>query len=138
MSGFRARNLEGFNREEANTFLKRYLPRYNAQFGVAPKESKAVFRKKPLRPVLKRILCLKETRTVKQDHTISFEGLTLPIPPSSKWVSIAKQKVEVIQFQEGSLEVRYKQQTVLCLSKENLQGLMEKYQIKKRPLQNAA
>jgi transposase len=125
-------------REEANSFLKKFLPRYNAKFSVAPKAREAVFQKKPSRPVLKRILCLKETRTVKQDHTISFEGLILQIPRSSKWVSIAKQKVEVFQFQEGSLEVRYKQHTVLSLSKENVQGLTEKYHIKKEPLQNAA
>jgi hypothetical protein len=125
-------------REEDNLFLKRFLPRYNAQFAVAPKEREAVFRKRPPRQEIERILCLKETRTVKEDHTVSFEGLTLQIPPSSKWVSIAKQKVEILQLQDGSLEVWYKQQKVLSLPIKSVQDLMEKYKIKKTQLQNAA
>lgn len=124
-------------REEANLFLKQYLPRYNAQFAVAPKESQSVFRKKPTRSDLEQILCIRETRTVKQDHTISFEGLTLQIPASSRWVSIAKQKVTVIQLQDGSLEVRYKQHKVLSLSKEDLQ-LMKQSPMEKGTLQDAA
>ena len=92
-------------RGEANLFLKQFLPRYNRQFAMIPKESTAVFRKRPSRQEVDRILCLKETRTVKQDHTVSFEGLTLQIPASSKWISIAKQKVEVLQLQDGRIEV---------------------------------
>jgi hypothetical protein len=102
-------------REEANIFLKQFLARYNTQFTVKPRERESVFREKPSRLEMERILCLKETRTVKQDHTISFEGLTLQIPRSSKWASIAGQKVTVMQPQNGSLAVGYKQQRVLVL-----------------------
>jgi len=68
---------------------------------------------------------------VKQDHTVSFEGLTLQIPPSSKWASIAKQKVAVLQLQDGSLEVWYKQQKVLSLSQQKVQEIMKKYKMTK-------
>ena len=125
-------------REEANLFLKQFLLRYNAQFSVAPKERESVFRKRPPHHEIDRILCLKETRTVKGDHTVSFEGLTLQIPPSSKWVSIAKQKVTILQLQDESLEVWYKQQKILSLTGKAVQSLMEKNKIQKTPLQNAA
>ena len=118
-------------REEANRFLKQFLPRYNAQFAVAPKAREAVFRRQPPLHQLERILCLKETRTVQGDHTVSFEGLRLQIPPSPKWVSIAKQKVTILQLQDGSLEVWYKQQKVLSLTEKDVQRLGEKYEVKK-------
>lgn len=125
-------------REEANRFLKRFLPRYNAQFSVAPQECEAVFLKRLPRPELERILCLKETRTVRPDHTISFEGLTLQIPSSSQWASIAKQKVTVMQLRGGSMEVWYKQKCVLSLSSVKVKDLIRKYRIEKTELQNAA
>jgi hypothetical protein len=125
-------------REAANGFLKQFLPRFNAQFAVAPRASQSVFRKKPSRSETTRVLCLKETRTVKQDHTVSFEGLPLQIPASSRWASIANQKVTVMQLQDGSIEVVYKNQIVLSLSREKGQGLIEKYRVEKTELQNAA
>jgi len=121
-------------REEANLFLKQFLLRYNAQFAVAPKERGSVFRKRPPIQKVDRILCIKETRTVKQDHTVSFEGRTLQIPRSSKWVSIAKQKVTILQLQEGLLEVWYKEQKVLSLSDKGAEEMMEKYKNQKTQL----
>jgi transposase len=124
-------------RAEANAFLKQFLSRYNAQFSVAPKEREAVFRKGPSRPELERILCVKETRTVKPDHTLSFEGMTLQIPRSSKWASIAQQKVEVMRLQHGSLEVWYKQQRVLVLERAAARGFVEPHRLDKTPLRPA-
>ena len=80
----------------------------------------------------------KETRTVKQYHTVSFEGLTLQIPSCSKWASIAGQKVTVMQLQNGSLEVWYKQQKVFALERKEVQCLLEKYRMQKTALQDVA
>ena len=105
---------------------------------MTPKERKAVFRKRPSRQEIDRILCLKETRTVKQDHTVSFEGLTLQIPASSKWISIAKQKVEVLQLQDGRIEIWYKQQKVLSLLQQAVEEMVKKNKTTKTQLLEAA
>lgn len=126
------------NREEANIFLKGYLKRHNQRFGVKAKARESVFRKGPSLGNIERTLCLKEIRTVKKDHTISFEGLQLQIPPSSKWASIANQKVEVLQLENGIIEIWYKKQKIYSLAKERVNDLIKKYQVEKTELQSAA
>lgn len=125
-------------REEANVVLKPFLKDYNAQFCVKPKKEEAVFRKAPPIHTLHRILCLKETRVVAKDHTISFEGLLLQIPPSKKFRSIAQRKVEVLQLKDGSIEITYKQQTVARFSPEAVTRMIETYKIGKSALKKKA
>lgn len=123
-------------REEANRFLESFLKDYNQRFCVTPKKQEPVFREVPSQ--LDRILCLKETRTVAKDHTISFEGLVLQIPPSKKYYSIARQKVRVLQLKDGSVEVVYKNLTVARFCAEAVQRLVEKNNHEKNQLKKAA
>ena len=124
--------------EAANLFLTQFLPRYNAQFAVAPKETEAVFKKRPSCQKLEQIFCFKERRVVKQDHTISYAGRTLQIPRSSKWVSIAKQNVEVLQREDGSITVWYKEQKVLSVAGQERNNLIENDPSEKTVLENVA
>jgi len=94
--------------EQANVVLQRILLDYNNRFRVAPVDAVPVFRKSPKTENLQRILCLKDTRTVAKDHTISFEGLTLQIPPSKHFRSIAGKKVSVLQLHNGTVEIHYR------------------------------
>jgi len=71
--------------EQAREVLKRFLKDYNKRFCRLPKQAAAVFRKAPPKAVLHNILCLKETRMVKKDHTVSFDGLVLQIPFCKKY-----------------------------------------------------
>lgn len=100
------------NMETANLFLKRYLVDFNRRFTIRAKREERVFRPRPDLRSLDRILCLKETRFVAKDHTVQFEGLVLQIPPSSKWASIAGQTVNVLQLNDGSIEIVYKNRSV--------------------------
>lgn len=110
--------------DEANKFLETFLIAFNKQFTVPAREKVAVFRKRLSVYQLDRVLCLKETRTVNKDHTISFEGLILQIPPSKKFRSIARKPVEVLQLQDGSIEIEYGKQCVAKFSKEAVTRLM--------------
>jgi hypothetical protein len=101
---------------QANAVLVRVLADYNARFRVLPRESAPVFRKAPDLRSLERILCLKDTRRVENDHTISFEGLVLQIPASKFFRSIATKKVEVLQLQDGSVEITYRARIVARFS----------------------
>jgi len=111
--------------EEAHGILKTVLLDFNQRFTVPARQQQSVFRKTPARTSLDRVLCLKEQRTVNKDHTVSFEGLILQIPPSKKFRSIAGQRIEVLQLRGGSIEIIYKNQTVACFSPEAVTRLLE-------------
>lgn len=126
-------------KEEANLFLKKFLEEYNHRFIVTPKNQQAVFRQPPTASKLDRILCLKEKRTVAKDHTISFEGLVLQIPPSKTYYhSIARQKVWVLQLKDGSVEIVYKEQAVARFNPEVINRLVDKNKNDKSQLKKVA
>lgn len=102
--------------EQANAVLEGFLIEHNTRFRVVPAHSHAVFRPAPATSKLDRILCLKDLRTVSNDHTISFEGLVLQIPPSKAFHSIARRKVDVLQLRDGSIEIVYRGRCVARFS----------------------
>jgi len=125
-------------RDEANTSLQEFLKDYNKRFTVPARKKEWVFRKKPPLCQLDRILCLKETRTVQKDHTVSFEGLALQIPPSPKWASIAKQRVDVLQLKNGNIEIIYKNMVIAKFESPTIMRLLKLYKLKNNELQNVA
>ena len=125
-------------KEEAQAFLEVFLKEHNRRFIVSPRKQESVFRQVPKASTLDHILCLKETRTVNNDHTISFEGLVLQIPPGKKYWSIARQKVQVLQLKDGSVEIVHKQQRVAWFSSEAMKRLVKKNKNEKSQLQKVA
>lgn len=111
--------------QQANEVLKNFLPEYNRHFNFLPSKQESAFRKAPGIDKLDRILCLKDTRVVSADHTISFEGLILQIPPSNKFRSIVKQHVEVLQIRDGSIEIVYKGYRVARFSSDAVTRMMK-------------
>lgn len=98
--------------EDANRVLDAFLPGYNRNFRVAPREQTAVWRKPPSAYQLDRILCLKESRVVGRDHVVSFDGLALQLTSEKKYFSLAGQRVEVLQLKDGSVEVHHERRMV--------------------------
>lgn len=68
--------LHGINRmPRANDFIKNeFLPAYNVQFSVAPRNSETAFKSIPQGKILKDIFCIKETRKVSGAQTFSYGG----------------------------------------------------------------
>lgn len=124
--------------EEANAMLRPFLQGYNRQFTVPPRNTVPVFLPAPSAHTLDRILCLKETRTVAKDHTVSFEGLVLQIPPAKKYWSIARQKVQILQLRDGGVEIVYKQQTVARFSDSAITRLVKQHGNNTTQLKQAA
>ncbi len=110
--------------EQARGVLKRFLEDYNQRFGFLPRQSAAVFRKAPPKAVLHNILCLKETRMVKKDHTVSFDGLVLQIPFCKKYPCIADRQVDVRQYRDGHREIAYRGALVASFSSEAIGRLL--------------
>lgn len=126
------------NREEANRVLEAFLADFNRRFTAPPKSREAVFRKAPRPEVLERILCLKETRVVAKDHTVSFEGLVLQIPAPKRSWSIAGRSVEVLQLKDGNIEIVYKGKAVAKFSPVAVTRLIEQKKPMKSQLKSAA
>ena len=115
-------------KEQANEYLPGFLKQINARYTVPPQQSDSVFRLSPRARELDRILCLKETRVVNSDHTISYEGLIMQLPRSTKYASIAKQRVEVLQLKEGSVEVVYKKQVIQRFTQKAMERMLKEKQ----------
>ena len=65
---------------EANRFLREvYLPLHNARFAI-PAEDKG-FAFVPFTGALDDILCIQEERTISNDNTVRYRGLSLQLPP---------------------------------------------------------
>jgi transposase len=92
--------LEGImTKEEANAFLKKYLPRYNERFGVCPANEADVHITLPSQVDLNRYLCIKTERTIRKDNTIALDGRLYQIEERGS------KKIVVEERLDGSLHV---------------------------------
>ena len=112
-------------KEQANEVLDWFVAEHNKRFTVLPRQKEFIFRKAPSKYIRQRILCLKEQRIVGNDHTISFGGLILQIPPGKKFHSIAKQVVTVMQMPDGSVEIAYKKTPVARFGKDAIARIIK-------------
>ncbi len=93
--------------EQANQALASYLPRFNAQFAVAPTQEGSAYR--PLQQTLQAeaLFCFKYPRTVAADNTISFAKQRLQLLPDAHRGSYARARVQVHEHFDGHLSVHY-------------------------------
>jgi transposase len=101
------------NREEANSVLASFLPKFNQRFAVEPAQSGSAYLPWPKKCRPDDLFCFKHTRTVTNDNTIPFNGHRLQIPPGPRRSSYAKAKVDVLQHLDGRLEVRHQGQSLV-------------------------
>jgi hypothetical protein len=88
----------------ANEYLREYWPRHNAAFGVKAQGAGTAF--VPLLEVeLGEILCLKETRVVRNDNCVAYRGKVLQIPPQRHRIHYVRAEVEVREYEDGRLAV---------------------------------
>ena len=87
-------------REAANAFLREYLPGYNRRFGVRPANTIDVHVKLERGFNLDRYLCLKTDRTVRNDHTVAYDGKLYQITQP-----VLSRKVIVQQRFDGSVQM---------------------------------
>jgi hypothetical protein len=99
--------------EQANQVLKRFLPKLNARFGLAPAQETSAYRPWPQGLKPEEVFCFKHYRSVSNDNTISFDGKRLQIPPGPDRVSYARARVEVQQRLDGSLAICYHGRTLV-------------------------
>ncbi len=89
--------------EEANEFLRIYLPKYNRQFRKKAAFEADLHRPAPHSRELDRILCIKEERTVRNDFTVLHNGTLYQIEEVTR-----AQKVLVEERLDGTIRISYK------------------------------
>jgi transposase len=94
--------------DEANAFLKQYIPRHNRRFAVPPQDSTPAWRK--VRPGLDlgRVCAFRYEATVLNDNTVRIQGRVIDIPPGPGGRGYAKKRVEVVQRLDGAWRVYWK------------------------------
>lgn len=96
--------LEGIKTiEQANKFLKRYLPAYNEKFAVKPQKEANLHREIPKDLNIDKVLRIKTERALRNDFTIAHNRKLYQIEDK-----IRARKVTVEEKIDGIIEITYK------------------------------
>ena len=85
-------------------FEATYIAEHNKMFAIAPEQEGTAFVADSL-AVSGEILCVQEDRTVGNDNTVKWQGLSLQLPPSRLRPHFVKTQVRVHEYPDGSLSV---------------------------------
>ena len=94
-------------REEANEFLKEYIPKFNAQFAVIPKRRKNLHQKlnKTMATKLTQIFSVQEQRKVNNDYTVMFKNNFFQLNREQSTTVYKKDTVIVAEHLDGSIKL---------------------------------
>jgi hypothetical protein len=91
--------------EAANRYLREvFLPAHNRRFQVKAAEPDTAF-VGYVGPDLKEVLCIQEDRVVGRDNCVSYQRLSLQLPPDRHRHHHVKARVKVHEHPDGSLAV---------------------------------
>jgi transposase len=89
--------------EEANNFLEEYLPEFNRKFSVKAREEGDLHRPVYEGMDIKRVLCMKTERVLRNDFTIAYENKLYQVLDKTKAVKVIMEK-----WLDGTLAISYK------------------------------
>jgi transposase len=92
---------------DANAFLPAFMDRYNARFAKEPKDPCASWVPLPAGLDIPYYFSIRETRKVRADHCIRFNGQTVQLLPSPSDPCLVGQTVTVHVVPEGDLYLYY-------------------------------
>jgi len=91
--------------EAANAWLRdTFIAAYNTQFAVKAEQDGSAF-VSDTAGAWREILCVQEERTVGNDNTVKWDGLSLQLPPSRLRQHFAKTTVKVHAYPDGSVAI---------------------------------
>ena len=97
------------SKEEANSFLRSYLPLFNRKFTVEPMGEQDMHREVESWEELKCILTIRTERTVRNDYTIVHEGKMYQLKTV---LAIKGRKITVVEQLNGRMKVEYGKECV--------------------------
>jgi transposase len=94
--------------EAANRFLQEhYLPEHNKRFARPAAEPQDYHRRAPSARELVQVFCLETERTVSNDWVVRYENRYFQLGKQSGYAP-AQSKVTVCEWEDGQLEIRYR------------------------------
>ena len=99
--------------EEANEYLEEFLPSFNQRFGVCPANETDVHMKLPKHFIFDDAFCIKTPRTVRNDHTITYNRRLYQIEEDvkSKKVLVQERLNGTLCITEGERDLDYREIT---------------------------
>ena len=94
--------------DAANAFLPGFIAHYNARFAKAPAREKDLHRVLDPRQDLDSVLCWREQRKVSHQLVVNYNQMKLTLKPQGLAVRLRGKIVEIYDFPDGRLEVRWK------------------------------
>jgi len=96
--------------EEANEFLKKYIPKFNAKFAVVPARNKDLH-KKPIKQIQERlpqIFSIQNTRVVMNDYTVRFANSYYQLDEIQPTTVYKRDKVIIEEHLNGNVKISLK------------------------------
>jgi hypothetical protein len=98
--------------EQANAFLPAFIERYNVRFAKLAQDPQSAWVPLPADLDTPYYFAIRETRQVRADHCISFNGQLLQLEPGPKDPSLVEQRVSVHVVPEGDIYVYHGQRRI--------------------------
>jgi len=95
------------NIEEANEFLEKYIPKFNAKFAVVPARKKDLHKKpvKQIQEKLSQIFSIQNTRVVMNDYTIRFANDYYQLDETQPTTVYKKDRVTIEEHLNGKVKI---------------------------------
>ena len=106
--------------EEGNAFLSTYIETHNKKFAKKPKSPINAHKAVDSDFNSEKILCLHHERKITKDLMISFKGKTYQITETEHKHRLGRQKVLVIEKEDGQLEIIHKDKSLKFKSYSDL------------------
>ena len=94
--------------EAANAFLPSFVANYNGRFAKLPARDKDLHRLLDPRQDLDEVLCWREQRQVSHQLVVNYSRMKLTLKPDGIAVRLRGKMVDIYDFPDGRLEVRWK------------------------------
>lgn len=107
--------------DAANAFLPGFVAHYNARFAKPPAHDKDLHRLLDPRQDLDQILCWREQRKVSHQLVVNYNQMKLTLKPQGLAIRLRGKMVEIYDFPDGRLEVRWKGRSLPYTAFDKLQ-----------------
>ena len=94
--------------DAANTFLPSFVANYNGRFAKPAARDQNFHRSVDPRQDLDQILCWREQRQVSHQLVVNYSRMKLTLKPEGLAVRLCGKMVEIYDFPDGRLEIRWK------------------------------
>jgi hypothetical protein len=105
--------------DDANQFVKSYLPVFNARFARSPAETENAYRPVPARLDLNLIFAFQYSRLVANDNTVRASGNMVQIPANPERSSYAKAKILFCVGLDGSTFIVHNGRRIAYMPSKN-------------------